>query len=71
MALLAYATDKKLILKYSGQTVDMHYDYPPVLRKIQELVEEKLGVTFNHVMLNFYDDGTVHIGNHRDNPENR
>ncbi|RDB26076.1 DNA oxidative demethylase ALKBH2 [Hypsizygus marmoreus] len=67
----AYATDPKLTLKYSGQVVDMHYEYPPLLRQIQDEVEEKLGVTFNHVMLNLYEDGSVYIGNHRDNLENR
>jgi len=49
----------------------MKYDYPPVLRVIQDKVEEKLGVTFNHVMLNLYEDGKVYIGNHRDNLENK
>jgi len=49
----------------------MKYDYPPVLRVIQDQVEEKLGVTFNHVMLNLYEDGKVYIGNHRDNLENK
>ncbi|KDR72175.1 hypothetical protein GALMADRAFT_765543 [Galerina marginata CBS 339.88] len=52
----AYSTDPDLILKYSGQTVDMKYEYPPVLRAIQDQVEERLGVKFNHVMLNLYDD---------------
>ena len=49
----------------------MRYQYPPLLRKIQDDVEERLGVTFNHVMLNLYEDGNVYIGNHRDNLENR
>ncbi|KAF9526333.1 hypothetical protein CPB83DRAFT_857932 [Crepidotus variabilis] len=67
----AYSTDPKLTLKYSGQTVDMKYEYPLLLRTIQDEVEEYLGVKFNHVMLNLYEDGTVYIGNHRDNPENK
>ncbi|KAG6914998.1 hypothetical protein DXG01_014012 [Tephrocybe rancida] len=67
----AYATDKSLTLKYSGQEVDMKYEYPPLLRQIQDEVEKKLGVKFNHVMLNLYEDGHVYIGNHRDNLENR
>ncbi|KIM37334.1 hypothetical protein M413DRAFT_448620 [Hebeloma cylindrosporum] len=67
----AYATDPNLTLKYSGQTVDMRYQYPTVLRQIQDEVEEMLGVKFNHVMLNLYEDGTVYIGNHRDNLENK
>ncbi|KAJ3511755.1 hypothetical protein NLJ89_g3907 [Agrocybe chaxingu] len=67
----AYASDPNLTLKYSGQVVDMNYEYPPVLREIQDQVEDKLGVKFNHVMLNLYEDGTVYIGNHRDSPENK
>lgn len=49
----------------------MYYEYPPVLRHIQDDVERKLGVKFNHVMLNLYEDGQIYIGNHRDNLENR
>ncbi|KAF8071471.1 2OG-Fe(II) oxygenase [Lyophyllum atratum] len=67
----AYATEPKLTLKYSGQVVDMKYEYPSLLRRIQDEVEERLGVKFNHVMLNLYEDGSVYIGNHRDNLENR
>ncbi|KAI5476257.1 alpha-ketoglutarate-dependent dioxygenase alkB-like protein [Pseudohyphozyma bogoriensis] len=67
----AYASDPDLVVKYSGSTVDMHFDYPPTLKAIQEQVEERLGVKFNHVMLNLYEDGGVYIGNHRDNRENR
>ncbi|TFK61710.1 hypothetical protein BDN72DRAFT_828091 [Pluteus cervinus] len=67
----AYSTDPNFKLKYSGQLVDMHYEYPPLLRDIQGMVEKRLGVTFNHVMLNLYEDGSVYIGNHRDNMENR
>ncbi|GAA5915449.1 hypothetical protein JCM6882_007895 [Rhodosporidiobolus microsporus] len=67
----AFATDPSLTVKYSGHPVKMNYDYPPLLGKIQDAVEEKLGVTFNHCMLNLYEDGNVYIGNHRDNKENR
>ncbi|KAF9455388.1 hypothetical protein BDZ94DRAFT_1230930 [Collybia nuda] len=67
----AYATEPKLTLKYSGQLVNMYYEYPPLLRHIQNEVEKKLGVKFNHVMLNLYEDGQIYIGNHRDNIENR
>lgn len=54
---IAYATDPNLVVKYSGQVVDMKYEYPPLLAEIQKHVEERLGVTFNHCMLNFYEDG--------------
>uniref|UniRef100_A0A8H7XMU3 Fe2OG dioxygenase domain-containing protein n=1 Tax=Psilocybe cubensis TaxID=181762 RepID=A0A8H7XMU3_PSICU len=67
----AYSTDPNLTLKYSGQIVNMKYEYPKVLREIQDKVEERLGVKFNHVMLNLYEDGKVYIGNHRDNLENK
>lgn len=67
----AYATDPSLVVKYSGTTVELHTDYPTVLSSIQALVELKLGVQFNHVMLNRYDDGDVYIGLHADNLENR
>ncbi|KAM0746690.1 hypothetical protein T439DRAFT_329395 [Meredithblackwellia eburnea MCA 4105] len=67
----AYTTSPTLSLTYSGQTVDMIRSYPPLLARIQEEVEEKLGVKFNHVMGNCYENGSVYIGNHRDNKENR
>ncbi|GAA5932000.1 alpha-ketoglutarate-dependent dioxygenase AlkB family protein [Sporobolomyces koalae] len=67
----AFATDPNLTVKYSGALVDLKYDYPPLLRKIQDLVEDKLGVKFNHCMMNRYENGQVYIGNHRDNRENR
>lgn len=53
----AFATDPDLDVKYSGTTVQMSYDYPPLLREIQDLVEAKLNVKFNHVMLNLYENG--------------
>ena len=34
-------------------------------------MESKLGVQFNHVMLNKYDSGDVYIGLHADSLENR
>jgi hypothetical protein len=67
----AYATDPKLTLKYSGHVVDFRSEYPPLLRRIQDEVEHKLGITFDHVMLNMYEDGSVYIGRHRDNIEER
>lgn len=76
-AIAAYATGPDVHLKYSGQTVQMHHPFPPVVQAIQEVVESALGLGgekgggFNHVMLNRYDDGTVYIGNHSDNKENK
>ena len=67
----AYAPDHEFEHKYSGTTVDIHTDYPSVLTSIQAIVEAKLGVQFNHVMLNKYDSGDVYIGLHADSLENR
>ncbi|CAE6361500.1 unnamed protein product [Rhizoctonia solani] len=67
----AYATDADLTVKYSGHPVTLHTEYPPVLRAIQDQVETQLGVTFNHVMLNKYEDGSVYIGKHSDTKENK
>ena len=67
----AYAPDHEFEHKYSGTTIDIHTEYPPVLSSIQSMVESKLGVQFNHVMLNKYDSGDVYIGLHADGVENR
>ena len=67
----AYAADPSLVVKYSGALVDLHSDYPEIITSIQRMVEEKLKVQFNHVMLNRYDSGEVYIGLHSDNLENR
>ncbi|GAA5845895.1 hypothetical protein JCM9279_002416 [Rhodotorula babjevae] len=67
----AFATDPSLELRYSGHPVKMSFTYPPLLRKIQDLVEERTGCVYNHVMANLYEDGGVYIGKHRDNRENR
>lgn len=53
----AFATDPALEVKYSGHPVKMSYSYPPLLRKIQDLVEARLGIKFNSVFANLYEDG--------------
>lgn len=60
-----------MVVRYSGHTVDLHFDYPPILQSIQSAVEKKLGEKFNLVMLNQYQDGKEYIGKHRDTKENR
>lgn len=60
-----------MIVKYSGHTVNLHHEYPPLLTMIQKKVEAKLGEVFNHVMLNRYDNGKEYIGKHRDTKENK
>ncbi|KZT35231.1 hypothetical protein SISSUDRAFT_1051700 [Sistotremastrum suecicum HHB10207 ss-3] len=70
-SIAAYATDPSITVKYSGHTVNMIYTYPAILQSIQEAVEERLGVKFNHVMLNRYENGMEYIGRHRDTKENR
>lgn len=67
----AYANDPGLVLKYSGAMVELHTEYPAVLSSIQKMVEKRLDVRFNHVMLNRYDRGDVYIGLHADSLENR
>jgi len=49
----------------------MHYPYPPLLEEIQREVSRRLGVGFDHAMLNRYPNGNVHIGKHRDVKENQ
>lgn len=68
---LAYATDKDIVVKYSGHIVQMHHDYSISLSVIQKRVEDLLGETFNHVMLNRYKNGKEYIGKHRDTKENK
>ncbi|KAL7421542.1 hypothetical protein Q5752_003311 [Cryptotrichosporon argae] len=65
----AYST-AALSLKYSGSDIQMHHPFPAVLEAIRNKVEARLGVGFNHVMLNRYDDGGVYIGRHSDNLNN-
>ena len=58
----AFATDPELVVKYSGQIVDMQYEYPEALKAIQEEIERRLDVQFNHCMLNWYEDGGDYLG---------
>lgn len=58
----AYSTTPGATLKYSGVIITMHYPFPPILETIRGRLEEELGVRFNHVMLNRYDDGSIYIG---------
>ncbi|SJX60188.1 uncharacterized protein SRS1_11502 [Sporisorium reilianum f. sp. reilianum] len=71
----AYATAPGLHLKYSGHPVELHAPFPPLLDHIASLLSSDacLGeeVRFNHCMLNRYDDGSIYIGRHSDNIENK
>lgn len=71
----AYATAPGLHLKYSGHPVELHAPFPPLLNHIASLLssDDCLGtnVRFNHCMLNRYDDGSIYIGRHSDNIENK
>ena len=40
--------------------------WPGWLTPLKDLVESHLGVTFNYALMNFYKDGTDHIGYHSD-----
>lgn len=44
-AIAAYSTTPDLVVKYSGQLVEMHHPYPPVLAKLQSQMEDALGMT--------------------------
>lgn len=70
-SIAAYVTSSDLTARYSGHSVTMNSPYPPILVEIQNKVQQALGVGFDHVMLNWYQDGTVHIGKHRDTKENQ
>ncbi|KAL1413588.1 hypothetical protein Q8F55_001363 [Vanrija albida] len=69
-AVAVYATTPGTSFKYSGAEIDVHYPLPPALRAMASRVEDALGVQFNHVMLNRYDDGGVYIGRHSDTRDN-
>ncbi|KIM22477.1 hypothetical protein M408DRAFT_28706 [Serendipita vermifera MAFF 305830] len=70
-SIASYVTSPSLTARYSGHSVKMNHPYPPLLEEIQRTVSERLGVGFDHVMLNWYQDGSVHIGKHRDTKENQ
>ena len=61
-SIAAYSTTPGAKLKYSGTEIDMHYPFPAPIERMREKLEQELGVRFNHVMLNRYDDGEVYIG---------
>ncbi|GAK62519.1 DNA methylase [Moesziomyces antarcticus] len=71
----AYSTAPGLHLKYSGHPVELHAPFPPLLNHIASLIssDDCLGseVRFNHCMLNRYEDGSIYIGRHSDNIENK
>jgi hypothetical protein len=51
-----------MAMKYSGAQIDVHSPLPAALARMQARVEDALGVVFNHVLLNRYEDGGVYIG---------
>ncbi|CAO1635302.1 unnamed protein product [Parajaminaea phylloscopi] len=71
-SIAAYSKVEDLKLRYSGQEVTME-PWPPVLLQMERDVRQHIGqeVRFNHAMLNLYEDGSVYIGKHSDNLENR
>lgn len=70
-SIASYATSPDLTARYSGHSVQMNYPYPALLVEIQNMVSTALGIGFDHVMLNWYQDGSVYIGKHRDTKENQ
>ncbi|CAD6583037.1 MAG: hypothetical protein TREMPRED_003460 [Tremellales sp. Tagirdzhanova-0007] len=69
-SIAAYSTTSDATLSYSGSNIAMHHPFPPIIDKMRAKLENDLGVKFNHVMLNRYDDGSVYIGRHSDNLNN-
>ena len=61
-SIAAYSTTPNAKLKYSGTEIDMNYPFPPIMEAMREKLQGELGVKFNHVMLNRYDDGSIYIG---------
>ncbi|CAG7851810.1 SubName: Full=Uncharacterized protein {ECO:0000313/EMBL:CCA73190.1} [Serendipita indica DSM 11827] len=70
-SIAGYVTSPDLTARYSGHSVQMNHPYPPLLIEIQNRVSEALGVGFDHIMLNWYQNGSVHIGKHRDTKDNQ
>ena len=62
--LIAWAGE--LPYKYSGQTLEAQ-PTAPVLKDVLQAVSTRLGVPFNHVLLNRYRDGRDNMGMHADN----
>ena len=62
--LISWAGD--LPYRYSGQTLEPR-EPSAVLETLQEKIEKVTGVSFNHVLLNYYRDGRDNMGMHADN----
>lgn len=60
-AIAAYSPGP-LAMRYSGAQIAVHYPLPPAVGVMMARVADALGVVFNHVLLNRYDDGGVYIG---------
>lgn len=63
----AYSTEPDRTLTYSNATIPLVSPFPPLVDEIGQRVGKMLGgqgepVQFNHCMLNWYEDGSVHIG---------
>ncbi|XP_062502206.1 DNA oxidative demethylase ALKBH2-like [Corticium candelabrum] len=57
--------DEGLSYKFSGITV-YPKSWTPVLTEIKKKVEHQLGINFNFVLVNRYENGQQHIGEHKD-----
>jgi alkylated DNA repair dioxygenase AlkB len=61
--LIAWAGD--IAYRYSGQTLERR-GFTPAARELFELVAERTGATYNHVLFNRYRDGRDSMGMHSD-----
>lgn len=65
---VAWHADYKYVYKYSGQEHEWK-DWTPAMLTIRELIENKLNIKFNGVLLNLYNDGTDYISPHSDDED--
>lgn len=60
-AVAAYAPHPRE-MRYSGAEIEVHSPLPAVLAAMTAKVEAALGVRFDVLLLNKYEDGSVYIG---------
>lgn len=57
--------DKGLRYTFSGRTVSAK-PWTPFLRELRDMLATKIGTHFNFVLINRYQDGNDHMGEHKD-----
>ena len=64
--LVSWAGDKGVHYSYSGQKFCAD-GWPPGIKEVKPDIEGLLGVSFNSVLANYYEEGKHHMGWHSDN----